>query len=120
MTASWRRHLIVCCALALIAGPIYFLDQALFKPGGGNWITLDFRGLLFWSYIGWLAIYLVLSSIVLPFFPGSRRFGFQLGLMILSLVLLVSGALAYGRMQRWNTNNQDRALMVQKAERLRC
>jgi len=65
--------------------------------------SLDFRGLLIWSYIGWLAIYLALSWTILLLFPGSRRFGFQFGLMILSLVLLVSGALVYGRIRRLDT-----------------
>jgi Helix-hairpin-helix motif len=51
----------------------------------------------------WLAIYLALSWIILLLFPGSRRFGFQFGLMILSLVLLVSGALVYGRIRRLHT-----------------
>ncbi len=63
MTAIWRKHLIICVLLGLLAIPIYFLDLAFTGEGGGNWITLDFRGLIFWTYITWLAIDVPLSSI---------------------------------------------------------
>ena len=43
MQSIWRKHLIICLFLGLLAIPIYFLDLALTKEGGGNWITLDFR-----------------------------------------------------------------------------
>src|SRR5437762_1868623 len=44
MKSVWRKHLIVCFFLGLLAVPIYFLDHAFLVPqtGGGNWITLDF------------------------------------------------------------------------------
>ena len=46
MKSTWRKHLVICLVLGLLAVPIYYLDQALLGPvrGGGNWITLDFRG----------------------------------------------------------------------------
>ena len=47
MKAVWRKHLIICLVLGLLAIPIYFLDRALLGGGGGNWIKLDFRGLIF-------------------------------------------------------------------------
>jgi hypothetical protein len=63
MTSTWRKHLIICLFLGLLAVPIYFLDVASTQQGGGNWITLDFRGLIFWTYITLLAIHVLLSSI---------------------------------------------------------
>ena len=69
MKPVWRKHLIVCLVLGLLAIPIYFLDRALLSPGGGNWITLDFRGLIFWSYISLIAINVSLSSVALLLFP---------------------------------------------------
>ena len=51
MKSVWRKHLIICLVLGLLAIPIYFLDRALLGPSGGNWITLDFRGVIFWTYI---------------------------------------------------------------------
>ena len=49
MTSTWRKHLIICLFLGLLAVPIYFLDLASTQQGGGNWITFDFRGLIFWT-----------------------------------------------------------------------
>src|SRR6266566_934082 len=56
MKATWRRHLIICLFLGLLVIPIHWLDQVALRPSGGNWITLDFRELLFWTYIIFLAI----------------------------------------------------------------
>ena len=51
MESIWRKHLIICLFLGLLAVPIYFLDLALTTRGrgSGNWITLDFRGVIFWT-----------------------------------------------------------------------
>ena len=115
MTSTWRRHLIVCSCLVLLAVPVYFIDQALFGgKGSGNWITLDFRGLLFWSYLSWLAIYVALSSLALLVFPAKRRFWFHLSLMVLSMVLLVTGFALYGKARAWSARNEDRALMERR------
>jgi hypothetical protein len=119
MRSNWRRHLIVCFCLGLLAIPIYFLDQALFAPAAAsNWITLDFRGLLFWSYVIWLAIYTAIGSIALLLFPGARKVGVQLGLMGLSLVLLGTGFFAYGKAMAWNARHQDRVAMERRRARL--
>ena len=57
MTSIWRKHLIICLFLGLLAIPIYFMDMRSTTNGGGsNWITLDFRGLIFWTYIALLVI----------------------------------------------------------------
>ena len=115
MALIWRRHLIICSCLGLLAVPIYFLDQALFDPrGGGNWITLDFRGLLFSSYIIWLATYVALSSIALLLFPGRGGFLFNLGLMALSLILLVTGGMVYGKVRNWVEREHYRTVMEQR------
>src|SRR6266498_3063442 len=80
MKAIWRRHLIICLFLGLLAIPIYWLDQVALRPSGGNWITLDFRGLLFWTYSIFIAIHVTLSS------------------MVVSLILLVTGFVVYGKL----------------------
>ena len=69
MKSIWRKQLIVCLVLGLLVIPIYFLDRALLSPSGGNWITLDFRGLFFWSYVTLVAIDVILSSIAVLLFP---------------------------------------------------
>jgi hypothetical protein len=100
MKVTWRRHLIICLFLGLLAIPIYFLDEATLRPSGGNWISLDFRGLIIWTYIILLAIHVTLSSIGVLFFPGSGALRIQLGSMVLSVILLVTGFVIYGKLVR--------------------
>ena len=97
----WRRHLIICLFLVLLAVPIYCLDLALLGGrGGGNWIILDFRGLIFWTYITLLAIHVTLSSMAVLLFPRSGALRIHFGSMVLSLILLVAGFVVYGKVLR--------------------
>src|SRR6266542_4889947 len=101
MTSTWRKHLIICLFLGLLASPIYFLDRALTGGGrGGNWITLDFRGLVFWTYITLLAIDVAVSSIGVVSFPKSGALRIHFWSMVLSVILLVVGFILYGKLLR--------------------
>ena len=100
MTSIWRKHLIICLFLGLLAIPIYFLDLASTAGGGGNWITLDFRGLIFWTYVTLLAIHIGLSSIATLSFPKSGALRIHFWSMVLSVILLVTGFVAYGKLLR--------------------
>ena len=68
--------------------------------GGGNWITLDFRALIFWSYITLLAIDVVLSSIVVLSFPKSEVLRIHFWSMVFSVILLVTGVVVHGKLLR--------------------
>ena len=59
MRSVWRKHLIICLFLGPMAVPMYLLDRAFLGGGGSNWITLDFRGLIFWTYITLVAIHVM-------------------------------------------------------------
>jgi hypothetical protein len=111
MRSVWRKHLIICLVLGLLAIPIYFLDRALLGPSGGNWITLDFRGLIFWTYITLVAIHVTLSSVAALLFPKAGALRIQLGSMVLSVILLVTGVAVYGKVRRQAMSNEYRALM---------
>jgi len=101
MTAIWRKHLIICLFLGLLAIPIYFMDmRSLANGGGGTWITLDFRGLIFWTYIGLLVIDLVLSSIAVLLFRKSGVLRIHFCSMVLSVILFVTGVIVYGKLLR--------------------
>jgi hypothetical protein len=107
MTSTWRKHLIICLFLGLLAVPIYFLDLATTQQGGSNWITLDFRGLIFWTYITLLAIHVTLSSISVLLFPNSGTLRIHLWSMVLSVILLIAGFVFYGKLLRAQTISVD-------------
>jgi hypothetical protein len=98
--SAWRKHLIILSAFGLLAVPIYFLDLASTGGGGSNWITLDFRGFIFWTYVTWFAIHIVLSSIAVLSFPQSGLLRIHFGSMVLSLILLAAGFVTYGKLLR--------------------
>jgi hypothetical protein len=108
----WRKHLITCLFLGLLAVPIYFLDLALLAGGGGsNWITLDFRGLIFWTYITWFAIDVALSSTAVLLFPKSGLLRIHFGSMVLSVILLITGVVVYGKLLRARAISEQRTFM---------
>jgi hypothetical protein len=100
MPPVWRKHLIICLCLGLLAIPIYFLDLASMRGGGGNWITLDFRGLIFWTYVTLLAIHVSLSSIGVVLFPKAGALRIHFWSMMFSMILLVTGFVVYGKLLR--------------------
>ena len=112
MQSIWRKHLIICLFLGLLATPVYFLDLASLGGGGGNWITLDFRGLIFWTYITLLGIHIILSSIGVVLFPKSGALRIHLWSMVLSVILLVAGFFFYGKLLRAQAiSSRQRTLM---------
>jgi len=111
MKCVWRKHLIICVSLGLLAIPIYFQDRALLGGGGGNWITLDFRGLILWTYVTLLAIHVTVSSIAVLLFPKSGALRIHFGSIAISVILLVTGVAVYGKLRRLAISNQYRALM---------
>ncbi len=112
MQSVWRKHLIICLFLGLLAIPMYFLDLALMRGGGGSWIALDFRGLIFWTYITLLAIHVVLSSIAVLLFPKSGALRIHFWSMGLSVILLAAGFVVYGKLLRAQTIwSRQRTLM---------
>jgi hypothetical protein len=112
MKSVWRKHLMICLLLGLLAIPIYFLDRALLGGGGGsNWITLDFRGLIFWTYITFIALDVAVSSIAVPLFPKAGALRIHLGSMVISVILLVTGVAAYGKLRQLAMSNEHRVFM---------
>jgi hypothetical protein len=113
MKSTWRKHLIICLSLGLLAVPIYFLDLAFTAGGsrGSDWITLDFRGLIFWTYVTLVAIEVAVSSIAVWLFPKPGALRIHLGSIVLSLILLVAGVVVYGKLRQAIISNQQQTLM---------
>ena len=114
MKSVWRKHLIICLVLGLLAIPIYFLDRTLLRPSGGNWISLDFRGLIFWTYITLVAIHVILSSVAVLFFPKAGALRIHLGSMVLAVVLFITGVAVYGKVRRVELSNEYRKMMANR------
>jgi hypothetical protein len=114
MKFLWRKHLIICLVLGLLAIPIYFLDRDLLAPASGNWITLDFRGVLFWTYLTLLAIHVTVSSVAVLRFPKAGALGIHLGSMALAVVLLIMGIVVYGKLRRVAISNEYRTTMANR------
>ena len=115
MKSPWRKHLIICLVLGLLAIPIYFLDRALLSCGGGsNWIHLDFRGLIFWTYVTLLAIHIVVSSVAVLLFPKAGALWIHLGSMVLAVVLLITGVAVYGKVRRVAMSHEYRKMMTDR------
>jgi hypothetical protein len=112
LSSVWRKHLIICLFLALLAVPIYFLDRAFLGRGGGsNWIALDFRGLIFWTYVTVIAIDLTLSSIAVLLFSKSGALPIHLSSIVISVILFVTGGVAYENLRRVAMANEQRRFM---------
>ncbi len=111
MKSTWRKHLIICLFFGLLAIPIHFLDVAITgQGGGGGWITLDFRGLIFWTYIALLAIHVALSSIGVLSFSKAGLLRIHLCSMALSVILLVAGFAVYGKLLRYRATSAREAV----------
>ena len=111
MKSLWRKHLIICLVLGLLTIPIYFLDRALLSPRGGDWINLDFRGLIFWSYVTFVAIHFVLSSVAVLLFPKAGALRIHLGSAVLAVILFITGFAGYGKLRGLAISNEHRTMM---------
>jgi len=115
MKPLWRKHLIICLVIGLLTIPMYFLDWALLSDGGSsNWIHLDFRGLIFWSYLTLVAIEIVLSSIAVLLFSNSRALRIHLGSAVLAVVLFLTGVAVYAQLRRMSVANEYRMMMAKR------
>jgi hypothetical protein len=91
----WRRHLIILAVLAAAMVPIALLDREIMGPGQGDWISLDFRGLLIGAYAIGLGIHSAVTSAAIAFWKPRRIIGLHLGGAVVSAALFAAGLTVY-------------------------
>jgi hypothetical protein len=115
MKSGWLKHLIICLVLGLLVIPIYFLDRELLSGGGGgNWINLDFRGLIFWTYVTLVGVHVIVSSIAVLLFPKAGVLWIHLGSMVVAVLLVITGVAVYGKLRRMAMSNEYRKMMADR------
>jgi hypothetical protein len=86
-----KNHIIVCSCLLLLLLPVYVLDSQLLKGKGGDWISLDLRGLFIWSYVAFLTVHIGLSTLAVSYYKHSNLFLLHIGSVVLTIVILIIG-----------------------------
>lgn len=112
-----RHHIIFCFILLLAAIPVYILDHYTMKSSGGNWISLDFRGLLIGLYLIFLVIHIALSSVAIHFFPQFRLVQIHLFTALISIAIMAIGISVYNTMVK-SRSRQDYNAMMEKRKPL--
>ncbi len=90
-----KRHFGVLAALLLLVVPVWQVDRTVLAPTGGDWISLDFRGLLVIAYLLLWALFALVSTFRLfwaPALPGARYYVTS-GLIVALIVGLGIGVL---------------------------
>jgi hypothetical protein len=119
MESIWRKHLIICLILGLLAVPIYFLGLAFNRGrGSSDWIKLDFQAFIFWTYVLLVAIHVALSSIAVLSFPRLGALKIHFVSILLSLILVVAAFVIYGKWHVWARSHQYRTLMESRRSRI--
>lgn len=118
MKPASRKHLITCLVLGLLIVPVYFLDLTFTGPSGGNWITLNFRGLFLWTYVALLGIHVALTTVAIRRFPAVGLVRIHLGAVIPSILLLITAVFVVGSLRDWAQARQNRALMETRKSRI--
>ena len=109
-----RNHIIICSVLLLLAIPIYLADSNTLKSGGGNWIALDFRGLFIWSYLAFVGIYIVLSTLAVIYSHHFTLLKIHLYSAILSLAMLGVGLFLFDKIGKNNAAKNYDAKMERR------
>ena len=61
----WRKHVLILAVLVATMVPVAIVDQRVLAPGGGDWISLDFRGLFLGAYAIWLLVHASVTSVAI-------------------------------------------------------
>lgn len=88
-----RSHIFICCILVLLAMPVFIVDNNTLKSEGRNWISLDLRGMFIWSYVGFIAVHITLSTVAVIYTQQFKLFKIHFFSAIISLAVFGIGLL---------------------------
>lgn len=109
-----RSHILICSILLLLAIPVYIADNNTLKSSGGNWISLDLRGLFIWSYLAFAGIYIALSTLAVIYSHHFTLFKIHFYSAILSLVMLGIGLLLFYKIGKNSSIKKYNAKLEQR------
>lgn len=109
-----RNHILICSILVLLAIPVYIADNHTLKSGGGDWISLDFRGLFIKSYLVFILIYIAISTLAIIYYHHLKLFKIHAYSAILSLVILAFGLFLFDKVRKNSSVKKYSAKMEQR------
>lgn len=113
----WKRHRKICLVLSILAIPIFLFDYVLLGPGGGDFISLNFRGFFILPYIFFLILHVGISTVGLFYFRQLSLPLIHLCSALLAVLVLVFSFLAINKMHT-DAVKKAYALQMQKRKLL--
>ncbi len=88
MKTNWRAHYAICTVLVLLVIPVSIWEHAQPRGGpGGNWITLERRGLAVGLYIIYLVAQIIVASVAVGLLPRVNVFIVHAGVALARMAL---------------------------------
>lgn len=110
----WENHLRLCTILLLLIIPIAIFDFAMLKGKSGDWISLDFRGIITGIYVIVVVVHIALSSAMIRFSLSQNLWSVH-GISALLAIVLFS-VCTYGY-DKWRRNREHREYEMVRASR---
>ncbi|MEO8416340.1 MAG: hypothetical protein ABI472_21945 [Ginsengibacter sp.] len=109
-----RNHILICSILVLLAIPVYIADNNTLKSGGGNWISLDLRGMFIWSYLVFIGGHIAVSTLAVIYSHHFTLFKIHFYSAILSLAMLGIGLFLFDKIHKNSSDKKYHAKMEQR------
>ncbi|MDP4283663.1 MAG: hypothetical protein Q8891_04530 [Bacteroidota bacterium] len=109
-----RSHILICSILVLLAIPVYLVDNNTLKSSGGDWISLDLKGLLIGPYLVFIGIYISLSTLAVIYSHHFTIFKIHFYSAILSLAMLGIGLVLFDKVGKNSSAKKYNAKIDQR------
>ena len=109
-----RSQINICSFLVLLVIPVYTAEHNSLKSNGGNWISLDLRGLFIGSYLVLVAVHIAISTLAVIYSRHFTLLKIHLYAVIISLASRGVGLLIFGQISKNNGAKKYDAKMEQR------